>query len=193
MKKKFLTAVVCIAVVVVFAAGGAVAWLTAETKSVTNTFTVGKVAIELNETMNTDTGTDGVNDAWTAQLIPGKEYAKDPVVTVKAESEDGWLFVKFEEINAPKNFLDYTSALDANGWTKLTGVAGVDNVWYREVKKTDDVKSWHLLKDDKVTVNAENVTNKNMPTAENAPALKYTAYAVQRAGFDNAADAWAKL
>ncbi len=193
MKKKFLTAVVCIAVVVVFAAGGAVAWLTAETKSVTNTFTVGKVAIELNETMNTDTGTDGVNDAWTAQLIPGKEYAKDPVVTVKAESEDCWLFVKFEEINAPKNFLDYTSALDANGWTKLTGVAGVDNVWYREVKKTDDVKSWHLLKDDKVTVNAENVTNKNMPTAENAPALKYTAYAVQRAGFDNAADAWAKL
>lgn len=189
MKKK-LTTVLAIVLVVALSVAGTYAYLTAQTKTITNTFTVGHVKIDLKETFNTDTNNDGEADVWQAQLIPGKEHTKDPVVTVKGGSEKCYLFVKFEEKNSPATYLTYTSTLTAeNGWTKLDGES---NVWYRVVDKSATDTPYRLLAGDKVTIK-DDVTNENMADAAKAE-LVYTAYACQYEGFENdAAGAWAEV
>lgn len=191
MKKK-LTTVLAIVLVVALSVAGTYAYLTSKTATITNTFTVGNVKIDLTETWNTDTDGNGKPDAWKMQLIPGTSAKKDPTVTVKANSEKCYLFVKFEEKNSPTTYLTYTSTLtDANGWTKLEGES---NVWYRVVNKAAADTSFVLLQaDDKgnmVTVK-DNVTNDNMADAAKAE-LVYTAYACQFEGM-TAAQAWAEV
>lgn len=191
MKKK-LTTVLAIVLVVALSVAGTYAYLTSKTATITNTFTVGKVDIDLKETFNTDADNDGTNDCWKMQLIPGTSAKKDPTVTVKANSEKCYLFVKFEEKNSPTTYLTYTSTLtDANGWTKLEGES---NVWYRVVDKAATNTSFVLLQADDdgnmVTVK-DSVTNTNMEEAAKAE-LVYTAYACQHEGM-TAAQAWAEV
>ena len=185
--KKALLALVCAAALVFGSVFATYAYLTSTTDTVTNTFTVGNVGITLEETWNTDANGDGKAESWSAQLIPGKEYKKDPVVAVDRSktSVDIYLFVKFEENNNPSTYLDYTSTLTA--WTP---VDGEDDVWYREVGAEDTEISWHLLDGDKVTVKST-LTKEGMP--ETTPELKYTAYAIQKDGFGTAELAWAEL
>ena len=195
MKKRTLTILIAVVLVVACAVGGTLAWLTATSGPVTNTFTAGDVDITLTETFNTDTNNDGTKDAWKAQMVPGNEYTKDPVVSVNGATTnvDCYLFVKFEERNEAATYLNYTSTLTTiNGWTQGDGNSIPEDVWYREVGVTDSTKSWHLLEDDKVTVDVAAVTKDNMSDAIKAE-LVYTAYAVQKDNIKTAADAWAKL
>ncbi len=197
MKKRTLALLLALVLVFGAAVGGTIAYLTDTTDPVTNTFTVGKVDITLTETFNTDTNNDQKNDAWQAQLIPGTTYAKDPVVTVTNDSEDCWLFVKFEEKNNPTNYLDYTSNLtEANGWTQGDNTNIPSNVWYRAVAKDATVKSFQLLAGDNIYPTGcisvkDTVTNQNMNTAS-AAQLVYTAYACQSANMSVEA-AWAEV
>ena len=77
--KKTLTVVIALVLVVVMSVAGTVAYLTS-TKTVTNTFTVGKVEITLDET---DVDVYGSKDGETRvaentyKLIPGHTYTKD--------------------------------------------------------------------------------------------------------------------
>lgn len=194
MKKK-LTTVLAIVLVVALSVAGTYAYLTAKTAQVVNTFTVGNVNIDLTETWNTDTDGNGTNDCWKMQLIPGTSAKKDPTVTVKANSEKCYLFVKFEEKNSPTTYLTYTSTLtEANGWTKGDGADIPENVWYRVVNKASTDTSFVLLQADNkgnmVTVK-DTVTNTNMADAAKAE-LVYTAYACQHEGM-TAAQAWAEV
>ena len=197
MKKRTLALILALVLVFGAAVGGTIAYLTDTTDPVTNTFTVGKVDITLTETFNTDTNNDQKNDAWQAQLIPGTTYAKDPVVTVTADSEDCWLFVKFEEKNDAATYLNYTSNLTAeNDWTRGDGTNIPSNVWYRAVNKADTTKSFQLLAGDNTYPTGcisvkDTVTNQNMNTAANAQ-LVYTAYACQSANMSVEA-AWAEV
>lgn len=191
MKKK-LTTVLAIVLVVALSVAGTYAYLTSKTATITNTFTVGKVNIDLKETFNTDADGDGAKDCWKMQLIPGTSAVKDPTVTVKADSEKCYLFVKFEEKNSPATYLSYTSTLtDAKGWTKLNTES---NVWYRVVDKAPTDTSFVLLQADgngnMVTVK-DTVTNDNMEAASKAQ-LVYTAYACQYEGM-TAEQAWAEV
>ena len=180
MKKRTLALILALVLVFGAAVGGTIAYLTDTTGPIANTFTVGKVDITLTETFNTDTDDDGENDAWQAQLIPGTTYTKDPVVTVTDDSEDCWLFVKFEEKNGAATYLNYTSNLTLeSGWTQGDGTNIPANVWYRAVAKDATVKSFHLLANDTVTIDSTAVTNDNMNDAANAE-LVYTAYACQK-------------
>ena len=191
MKKKLMT-VLALVLVIAMSVAGTVAFLTDTTDPITNTFTVGNVDITLTETFNTDTNNDQENDAWKAQLIPGTTYTKDPVVTVTADSEDCWLFVKFEEKNGAATYLNYTSNLTAaNGWTQGDGTNIPANVWYRAVNKADSTKSFHLLDGDTVKIDSTAVTNGTMNDAANAQ-LVYTAYACQSANMTVNA-AWAEV
>lgn len=192
MKKKTLISIIAVALVICVSIGGVLAYLTAKTNTITNTFTVGKVDLSLTETWNTDSDGDGTNDSWSAKIIPGKEYTKDPVVTVEADSEECWLFVKFDENNSPANYFDYTSTLtEANGWIQGDGTNIPANVWYRSVPASDKDTAWHLLDGDKITINGDKVNATNMNAAA-AAELAYTAYAVQKEGLD-AKTAWSKL
>lgn len=182
---KVLVLMMALVLVVGATIGGTLAWLTAKTETITNTFEATGIKIDLTETKGL---TDGV---WKNAMVPGVTYDKDPIISVDSEETtvDCYLFVKFEANTAATTYLTYTSLLNTNnGWTALDGV---DNVWWREVKVTDTTKSWHLLTDDKVTVNTT-VDASNMATAATAE-LKYTAYAVQKSGSADAADAWKKI
>lgn len=177
MKKKVLS-IVAVVLVLCCAIGGTLAWLTAKSDVVKNTFAPSDINITLTETPNTDTDNDGKADAWKADMIPGFSYAKDPVVTVKDGSVDCYLFVKFEENGNPATYLTYTSTLTTtNGWTQGDGTNIPSNVWYRVVKATDTTKTWNLLAGNTIAVK-DTVTKDNMATAANAE-LVYTAYATQ--------------
>lgn len=93
MKKKATIAVVALALVLCFAIGGTLAWLVDESDKVVNTFTYGDINIDLSET----TGEK-------YKMIPGNDITKDPKVTVEANSEACWLFVKVEKSD---NYADY--------------------------------------------------------------------------------------
>ena len=177
MKKKGWLSVVALVLVLCCAVGGTLAWLTDTTDPVTNTFTVGDIDIDLTE-----------SDHLDLKMIPGKTITKDPKVTVKADSEACWLFVKVEK---SANFADFLTCEMADGWTALDGV---DGVFWREVGAVTADTFFEVLKGNKVTV--QNTVTKAMlqgvKEGTKRPTLAFTAYAVQKEGIATAADAWAK-
>lgn len=187
--KKILAFALCLVLVAGLSVAGTLAWLQDKTETITNTFTVGKIDITLTETFNKDTDGDKENDAWENKIIPGQKYVKDPVVTVLANSEECYLFVKFEENEAAKTYLTYTSNLKAPDWTQGDDNGIPSNVWYRTVAASTKDQKWELLDGNKVTVNSENVTTDTMSAAA-AATLSYTAYAVQTANVADVAAAW---
>ena len=163
MKKKSMALVLALAMIVVCVVGGTLAWLTAKTPDVKNTFTTSDVSITLEETTK------------NYKMVPGYTISKDPKVTVVAGSEKCYLFVKVEEST---NFNDFMTYEIADGWTSLGG----DNVYYRIVDTPDMGTAYSVLKDDQVTVK-DTVTKAEMSdlNAEGAtqPTLTFTAYACQ--------------
>lgn len=176
--------------------GGTLAWLMDTTDPVTNTFTVGKIEITLDEAKvdedgNFLKGTTKVNNLADAdrvtqnkyQAIPGKTYSKDPTLTVKKGNEKCYLFVKFEEAGNPATYYEYTSMLTAEkGWTQGNDSNGVpDDVWYCTVDETsaeaEEDTVFYLLEGNTIKV-MESVTAETMEKAA-AASLMWTAYAVQ--------------
>lgn len=194
MKKKILVACLCVALAVLTIAGTTLAYLTATTGPVTNTFTVGNIDITLTETKP---------DNNQAKIIPGVDIEKDPKVTVMANSEACWLFVKVEEANWPM-FLEtdgttrkVSYSIDT-GWTKGDDTNIPTNVYYRAVDAVTDNTSFCVLKGNNQYTNgvvtvSENLTKNEIRTIATQPTLTFTAYAVQKAGFDTAAAAWAEV
>ncbi|MBR2019835.1 MAG: SipW-dependent-type signal peptide-containing protein [Clostridia bacterium] len=124
MNKKILTIVGAAFCAVLLVAGsimGTLAYLTS-TASVTNTFTVGNVSITLTESKS-----DGSNERVTEEnnyhLVPGTTYDKDPLITVAANSEASYIFVKVENgLSALEAAGESSIAtqLKKGGWKLLT-------------------------------------------------------------------------
>lgn len=185
--KKTLTVILAFVLVVVISVTGTFAYLTSS-DSVTNTFTVGKVAITLDEAkVENGVAVEGADrvKANSYKLLPGQEYDKDPTVHVDAQSEDAWLFVKVEnEISAIENSENTVAAqMAANGWTAVTGATGV-YAYEAKVSAEDDIVVFENF-----TI-ADSVDNATLASYANKT-IKVTAYAVQAAGFASAAEAWA--
>ena len=181
MKKKGLALVLALALMVVGAVAGTLAWLTAKSDTVTNTFTTSDIKVKLEET----TGTN-------YKMIPGYTIRKDPQATVLTGSEECYLFVKLDKST---NFETYLTYEMDEGWTL---VPDETNVYYRKVQTADIGTAYSVLKGDKVTVKGE-VTKAMMDdlTTETLPKLTVTAYASQlhenaTTEFD-AAEAWANV
>ena len=187
MKKKTVALLLALVLVFGVAAGGNLAWLTAQSDTVVNTFTTSDIKVELKET----TGT-------SYKMIPGYTITKDPKVKVLADSEECYLFVKLEKSTNFDSFMTYAMA---DGWTALPGV---DDVYYRVVtadgrEGTSKINvPYSVLKDDKVTVSGS-VTKANMNALTEAtyPTLTVTAYASQlyKSNTDKftPAEAWANI
>ena len=93
------------------------------------------------------------------------------------------------KVEKSDNFDDFMTFEKAAGWIAL---AGQDGVYYREVPATTADTNFSVLKDNTVTV-LDAVTKTMLEGAKtNAPTLTFTAYAVQKAGFKDAAAAWAE-
>ena len=190
---KLVVAMLAVTLLIGCAIGGTVAWLTAKTEAVVNTFTYGDIDIELNETKPANR---------EAKIIPGVDIEKNPKVTVKANSEACWLFVKVEEANWPTfketdGTTNKVSYAIATGWTALPGQNGV---YYREVNAPTADTSIYILAGDETHSNgvvkvSENLTKTevNSITAGTQPKLTFTAYAVQKDGIDTVEAAWEKV
>ena len=97
-KSKALLLTLCAVLLVAASVLGTMAYLTS-TDTVTNTFTIGKVEITLDETDVTDPTGPRVK-ANSYKLMPGTTYTKDPTVTVKAGSEESYVRMKVTFNNA---------------------------------------------------------------------------------------------
>ena len=186
MKKKGLALVLALTLLVVGVVAGTLAWLTAKSDTVTNTFTTSDITVKLEETKGTP-----VTSGKEFKMIPGYTISKDPTATVLAGSEECYLFVKLDESTNFKNYMTYE--MD-EGWTV---VPGKTNVYFRKVLTANIGKPYSVLKGDQVTVKGT-VTKEMMKTAEqDKPTLKITAYASQL--YKNAttefpvAEAWANV
>lgn len=97
-KSKALLLTLCAVLLIAASVLGTMAYLTS-TDTVTNTFTVGKVEIKLDETDVTNPTGPRVK-ANSYKLMPGTTYTKDPTVTVKAGSEESYVRMKVTFNNA---------------------------------------------------------------------------------------------
>lgn len=168
MKKKSLALVLALVLLVGGLVGGTLAWLTATTGEVVNTFTTSNINITLEET----TGNN-------YKMVPGYTITKDPKVTVQAGSEKCYLFVKLDKSGNFDAFLTYEMA---EGWEQLKDADDkeVAGVFYREVDTNNTDITFSVLANDQVTV-LSTVTKADMDglTEETYPTLTVTAYASQ--------------
>ena len=182
-------------VVIGSSVSGTVAWLVSKPESTVSTFTLGDINITLKES---DFGSQPI------KIIPGIDIKKDPKVTVMANSEACWLFVKVEESHWPdfkeKNGTRKVSYSVNNGWNVLKNTPGV---YFREVSAEDAQKGIDYT----VLAGSENCPSgvikvsqeltkeeiNSISSSGNQPLLTFTAYAVQRAGIDTADAAWATV
>lgn len=189
--RKILVLVLAVALISVISVSATLAWLSDSTQAITNTFTVGDIKIELKETWNKDTNGDNVNDAWEGKIVPGSETQKDPKVTVKAGSEDCWLFVKITETNnaiAGTNN-KYAAWTIADGWTEVAV-----GVYARKVTGITADQNFEVLRGNKVTYSQDITKAQLEAIGQNEPEITVQAYAIQlSAAPDDAAAAWAEV
>ena len=202
-KNKALLLSLCAVLLVAASVLGTMAYLTSE-DVVTNTFTVGAVALTMaevdvdNDENPKDNVTYGegenavVRDKANAyKLLPGHSYTKDPIVRVDSKSEDCYLFVKVVNgITAIEDATTVEDQMKANGWAVVEGVA--DTYVYigtaenasapLAVEAGDNVPVFESFKIKGA------VTNKELADY-NGKTITVTAYAVQKDGFENTAAA----
>ena len=203
-KRKALLLSLCAVLLVVASVMGTMAYLTSS-DTVTNTFTVGKVEIKLDETDVTNPNGPRVQ-ANSYRLLPGLTYTKDPTVTVKAGSEPSYVkmtvtFTKAAELDAIfalNGGADMTSIFngyDSTNWIykgnteDTTANTRTYEFWYKEAvaAPTADVALDALFDQIKAP---DSLTNSDL---NNLKDLKITvnAYAIQADGFATAEAAWA--
>ena len=179
MKKmyKAMLLVLCAVLLVAGSVMGTLAYLKAQTGTVKNTFTVGSVAITLDEAL-TDlygvpvSGADRIpnathTDGNTYKLIPGHTYTKNC-----------WVFVKLE------NGLNDTATfnIDNSKWTIVATYTDGSKVYaYNTVLNAGDDAT--LFTEFTFAQSAD-------PETYKSAAIKVTGYAVQADGFGSAEAAW---
>lgn len=199
-KNKALLLALCAVSLVTASVFGTMAYLT-DSKTVNNTFTVGSVAITMDETDVNDDGTPVVNAGRvqenTYKLLPGHEYTKDPQIHVDPNSEDCYLFVKvengIEDIESTDEGKSVAAQMDAQGWV------AVDKQRYPDVYVKMNGDALQIVEGgedvdvfEKLTIDGATVDKTKLDQYKNAT-IRVTAYAVQKDGFEGktAAQIWA--
>lgn len=162
---------------------GTIAWLKSKSNTLFDTFTYGDINIEITETKE---------DSNNYELYPGKEIKKDTIITVNALSEDCYVFIKIDETI---NLGDYITYSLVESWKQLEDF---DNVYYREVSKSDSDQTFSIIKDNILKVKSDlTKVSLNALNENNYPKLTITGYAIQRnsdlEGINTPGDAWLLL
>lgn len=208
--KKIVTAGLALVMVAGISVAGTLAYLTSDGGEVKNTFTVGSVTIDLTEgEYENGVYTEAVRvdgEQSYGKVTPNVKYDKDPVVHVKTDSEDCYVFVKVTngisayELGDTDDYDPIEKQIVTNHtWTKLTGVDGVNDVYYKYVDvsemtgtslRGEDKENYKdLTVFDEFCLDGEKVTS----NTELAPIIVKAA-AVQYAGFEsNVAGAYAEV
>ena len=207
--RKVLIIALCAVLLVSISVMGTMAYLTAD-DTVTNTFTVGKVAITLDEAKVNEMGVADATvarvDKNTYKLLPGHTYIKDPTVHVQPNSEASYIrmtvaVTKSTELDAifaskGANLLSIFNGYDSTNWIYKGNTEDTAKntrtyeFWYKAIVPATDDKTTTDLDAlfDSITVPGE-ITNDQLATIKDMP-ITVHAYAIQADGFDTAAAAW---
>lgn len=207
--RKVVLTLVCAILLVAATIMGTMAYLTS-TDKVENTFTVGKVAIKLDEAKaNTDgtlvQGADRVK-ANTYKLLPGHTYNKDPMVTVLKDSESSYIkmtvtFTEAAELdaifapNGGAKLLSIFNGYDGTTWLYKGNTEDTTNdtrtyeFWYNAPVAATSADFALDALFDSITVPGT-ITNTQLAAIEGMT-ITVNAYAIQADGFANAEAAWA--
>jgi len=144
-KKSLLMMMVTICLIAVVGVGATLAYLTDSTDVLKNTFTFGKVDINLDEpSFEEDKTVDGI--------VPGQVIPKDPTVTVEAGSVESYVFMKVSGIDEMEALGDteedkdkgFVVEIDTDNWTLLeteeNGVKDGIYVYNKTVSTVDKEK-----------------------------------------------------
>lgn len=201
-KSKAILMVVCAMLLVAASVMGTLAYLTS-TATVTNTFSVGNVAITMDEKDVDNSTTGAERDTENAyKLMPGHEYEKDPTIHVAPTSEKCYLFVNvvngieaIEEKGTDTATATTTVAaqMTANGWEAVEGQTGVF-VYTNKTDKPFAVAGGANIKVFDKFVIDDGVDNATL-AAYDTKTIVVTAYAIQADGFESmtATEIWAEF
>ncbi|WP_027295110.1 SipW-dependent-type signal peptide-containing protein [Robinsoniella sp. KNHs210] len=132
-KKSLVTMVAAVCLTGVVMVGATLAYLTSTTDVAQNTFTVGKVEIDLNEKTG-ETNEDFTKETeWNdttdgKNMYPGQEVAKRPVVTVNADSADCWVYV---QVSGADDLVSKNFTIDGwnTDWIKTDETISLDGIY----------------------------------------------------------------
>lgn len=182
---KVFTLVLALVLTLGCVVGGTVAWLTAQSAEVTNTFTVGDINITLAET----TGT-------SYKVIPGASQSKNPKVTVVKGSEKCYVYVKVTNNLVIGSDTVGTVDIDETNWVKV-GASGNTTLYrYKDVVDAASAAK-ELTVFTTVSYDDEKILKTNISQLENKT-IVVQAYAHQsdnttQTGADTAAKTWAGI
>lgn len=185
-KKSLITMVAAVCLTGVVMVGATLAYLTSTTDVAQNTFTVGKVNIDLDEKTGQTAEdftkeTDWNDEVDGKNMYPGQEIPKRPVVTVKADSADCWVYVQVsgaDELVAQ----NFTIAGWSDEWVKTDASKTLNGIYkYKEkVSKQDTDKLLPpVFTSVKYNTEAEGKIDGTVGT------VKVVAAAIQADGIDN--------
>lgn len=199
-KNTLLIAVAAIVLAVITAASVTVAWLTAESNQVTNTFTYGEIALELWENPldsngNFDANVKNTTGLTFEKIVPGDVVKKNPTVTVKSGSEKCFVYVLVTNklISDAENPTTPVATLNiGENWKSVQTIG--NSVLYRYT--TDPQTPGDFLVFDTVTFNTALTLDDVLAMKDNTNNIIIKAYAHQSDNTnmntaDTAAIAWA--
>ena len=196
-KTKAILMALCAVLLVAASVMGTLAYLTS-TDTVTNTFTVGNVAITMDELDVDDSTADATRDkANVYKLLPGHTFTKDPTIHVASTSEDCYLFVKvvneIKNIEAADTETSKTSIaaqMEAKGWDVVDATNGIYVYADAEGKPAAVTAGSDVVVFDNFKI-SDGVNNATLATY-NSKTIVVTAYAVQKDGFESktASEIW---
>ena len=192
---KAMSLILAIVLVVGVSVGGTLAWLTAQTTAVENTFTVGNITITLAETFNTDSNDDGTPDKWVGKVVPGGTHPKDPKITVELGSEKCYVYALVTNTCKIGGDVVITPNIDTAKWTPV-GTSG-DKILYRYADIVDASAADQPLPVFTEVAYSETILESNISSLSST-SITIQGYAHQSDNTDQntadaAAKAWAKL
>lgn len=115
MKKKTIVLIMSIALVACLSIGATLAFLSAKSSELVNTFTVGNIAMKLDEAKVSDNQViDGRTDSGNSyRIYDSAVLPKDPTVTINAKSENCYVFMSCV---VSDNIKDIASMNIGNNW-----------------------------------------------------------------------------
>lgn len=195
MKKKVTAIALAVCILAVAVIGATMAYFT-DTDSKTNTFTFGKVDIDLTEESIEDkekgvkAGTVGTDGGFTYdKVLPGLVYSKIPTVTVVEGPAWVVVTVTVPTIYDHPDFFNGTA--NERDFVMEKKVVGKNTIYYFYSKDADGVAantSLELFEQIKINPALTQDDVKNLPTFN----VVVNAYGIQKEGFDGAQEAFAK-
>lgn len=193
MKKKVTAIALAVCILAVAVIGATMAYFT-DTDSKTNTFTFGKVDIDLTEDSTDANGAvKGVISTGGGitypGVLPGLVYSKVPTVTVKNDSLDAWVIITATVPTVYDWDGLFNDSIDTANFTKDKKIVGENTVYYFYANAAVTAGS-SVTPFTEVKINPALTQNdvQNLPTFN----VVVNAYGIQKEGFDNAQEAFAK-